>query len=248
MEIMDVNTKTATTPGNEDTNTYSAQDVKKRIETSYNVIAPHYLQWSSPSHEIRLHYLNRLLSHFSSDEPKSVLDLGCGAGIPCTQLLASRLDTHVTGCDISSTQLSLAAERLPANKVNLIQSDMMGLAFPNSSFDAIVAFYSIIHVPRDEQEMLLARIGKWLKPGGWFLANFMAEEADAAIQEQWLGEEKGWMFWSGWHPDQSAEMVRNAGLELSVNECAGTIEKDAIERGIITVPHLWIIAQKPKGE
>jgi len=178
----------------------------------------------------------------------TVLDLGCGAGVPCTQLLASQPNIHVTGCDISSTQLALAAEKLPAGKVKLIQSDMMNLEFADSTFDVVVAFYSIIHVPRGEQPILLKRIGKWLKPGGWFLSNFLAEGEDTVVEQKWLGEEKGWMFWSGWSPDRSAAMVEETGLELRINEATGTVERDALNAGIITVPHLWVLAQKSEEE
>ena len=229
-------------------NTYSSQDIKKRVGNSYDVIAPRYLQWSSPSHNIRLHYLNQLLSELTLEESMHVLDLGCGAGVPCTQLLASQPRIHVTGCDISSTQLALAAERLPAGKSKLVQSDMLDLEFQDSTFDAVVAFYSIIHVPRDEQPVLLKRVGKWLKPGGWFLANFVAEGAEEIIEQQWLDEDNGWMFWSGWDPHRSAAMVKEVGLELRINEVAGTVEKGALDAGIIKVPHLWILAQKPEEQ
>jgi ubiquinone/menaquinone biosynthesis C-methylase UbiE len=235
-------------PGRRNENTYSPQDIKKSVENSYDAIAPRYLQWSSPSHNIRLHYMDQLLSHLTSKESMDVLDLGCGAGVPCTQLLASRPNIQVTGCDIPSTQLALAAERLPAGKFKLIRSDMMSLEFADSTFDAVVAFYSIIHVPREEQSTLLKRVGKWLKPGGWFLANFVAEGAEEVIEQQWLGEAKGWMFWSGWDPHTSAAMVKEAGLELRINTTAETVEKDALGAGIIKVLHLWILAQKPEEE
>jgi 2-polyprenyl-3-methyl-5-hydroxy-6-metoxy-1,4-benzoquinol methylase len=48
---------------------------------------------------------------------------------------------------------------------------MMALEFRPAMFDAVVAFYSLIHLPRVEQEILLQRISTWLRPGGWFLAN-----------------------------------------------------------------------------
>ena len=229
-------------PGRKDENTYSSEDIKKRVENSYDSIAPQYLEWTSSSPDSRVDYLNQLLPHLTSKKSAEVIDLGCGAGAPCTHLLASQPNIHVTGCDISSTQLALAAERLPAGKFKLIRSDMMGLEFADSTFDAVVAFYSIIHVPREEQVTLLKRIGKWLKPGGWFLATFAAVGAEEDIEQQWLGEEKGWMFWSGWDPRDSAEMIKGAGLELRVNTIAETVEKD------VKVPHLWILAQKPEEE
>jgi ubiquinone/menaquinone biosynthesis C-methylase UbiE len=51
----------------------------------------------------------------------------------------------MTGVDISAAQLALARQHVP--NATLIQADMMALAFPPASFDAIVALYSLIHLP-----------------------------------------------------------------------------------------------------
>lgn len=42
------------------------------------------------------------------------------------------------------------------------------------------------------------KIVKWLKPGGYLLAKFGAEGMATYEQDNWLGHEKGRMFWSGW--------------------------------------------------
>ena len=42
-------------------------------------------------------------------------------------------------------------------------------------FDAICAFYSITHVPREQHALLLRRIASWLRPGG---ANQLAIRLD----------------------------------------------------------------------
>ena len=67
------------------------------------------------------------------------------------------------------------------------------------------------------------------------LANFAAEELEGREMQKWLGEEKGWMFWSGWGTKGTAEKVKGAGLEVVVQE---TVE-DAVD-----VKFLWILARK----
>ena len=67
------------------------------------------------------------------------------------------------------------------------------------------------------------------------LANFAAEELERREMQKWLGEEKGWMFWSGWGIKGTVEKVRGAGLEVVVQE---TVE-DAVD-----VKFLWILARK----
>ena len=74
---------------------------------------------------------------------------------------------------------------------------MLALDFTPAAFDAVVGMYSIIHLPRAEQVEMLRKIVTWLKPGGWLLANFAAEEMAGTEISNWLEEEKGWMFCSG---------------------------------------------------
>ena len=49
---------------------------------------------------------------------------------------------------------------------------MTTLDFKPETFDAVVSFYSIIHVPREEHLALIDKIALWLKPGGSFLATW----------------------------------------------------------------------------
>lgn len=60
---------------------------------------------------------------------------------------------------------------------------MAALSFPDGSFDAVLGFYSIIHLPCAEQTELLQKIARWLKPGGYLLANFAAEEMESLAIE-----------------------------------------------------------------
>jgi len=89
--------------------------------------------------------------------------------MPMTAALA--LERTVTGVDISGTQLEMARRNAPS--ATFIHADMTSLAFEPGSFDAVVAFYSLTHVPRDEHLPLLERIRTWLRPGGLFLASMV---------------------------------------------------------------------------
>jgi SAM-dependent methyltransferase len=90
---------------------------------------------------------------------------------------------NVTGVDISSAQIELAKLHVP--EATLIHADMMDLSFPPESFDAVVAFYSIFHLPREEQGIIVQRVKDWLKEGGLFLCNFVTEEGDV-WREDWF--------------------------------------------------------------
>lgn len=84
------------------------------------------------------------------------------------------------------------------------------------------AFFSLIHVPREEHAQVLARIASWLRPGGWFVGT--------------LGVD---MYRSGWGTARTLDLVRDAGF---VSITATEVSED--EDGKV-VTHLWVVAQRP---
>ncbi|KAJ6164694.1 hypothetical protein N7470_003366 [Penicillium chermesinum] len=207
------------------------QQLKANMKKAYDDIAP-----------FTSHGQNHLTRSPKEDHQVNVLELGCGAGVPCTQLLASKPHINVTGNDISSTQIALARETLPSS-VELIEGDMMGLEFNPEQFDAVLAMYSLIHLPREEQREILRRIRTWLKPGGRFLANFSADGFLGAVDNSWLGGKEGAVFWSGWGREKTNEIMREIGFALEVDEITESVEEDSNGVGI-SVPFHWVQARK----
>jgi 2-polyprenyl-3-methyl-5-hydroxy-6-metoxy-1,4-benzoquinol methylase len=95
-----------------------------------------------------------------------VLDLGCGSGSIVAKHLAPQF--RITGIDISLAQISEARQHVPQGE--FICADMTEVTFQPHSFEAVIALYSIIHIPLQQQPSLLAAIAYWLKPSGHFLA------------------------------------------------------------------------------
>lgn len=164
----------------------------------------------------------------------AVLELGCGSGKPCTQILVEHAE--VTGVDISDKQLALAKQLVP--KAHIIQADMMSLNFPKNTYDAVVAFYSVIHLPREQQNALIGRIADWLRPGGVFLLNLGTTDDPGSINQDWLG---GKMYWSSYDVQTNRRMLIGAGFELLKAE---VIEDN--EDGNL-VPFYWVLAKKEKA-
>jgi SAM-dependent methyltransferase len=128
-------------------------------------------------------------------EGARILDLGCGNGWPVSAALAGRF--RVTGVDLSPVQIRRARARLP--EAEFIEADMTTVILPPGSFSAVLAFYSIVHVPLVEQPGLFDRIARWLAPGGLFIATLGAE-AFTGVEPDW----RGWgaaMYWS--HADRA---------------------------------------------
>ena len=144
----------------------SQPDPKRIVASGYDRVAERYVEWSESLHsKDRARYLNLLRDEIPIGS--KVLDLGCGSGELASRFLAS--DYDVMGVDISERQIELAREAVP--DATFVHADMTSIDFVDASFDAVMAFYSIIHVPRAEQAGLIASIASWLSPGGLFVAS-----------------------------------------------------------------------------
>jgi SAM-dependent methyltransferase len=208
-----------------------SSDAKRIVADGYDEIAQRYLAWSAlgPSPE-RMHYLGQLLDLLPAGA--EVLELGCGAGVPVTQALAERC--RVTGVDISAEQIALAERHVP--DATFIHADMTTLDFPAGSCDAVVAFYTLIHIPRAEHAELLGRIAAWLRQGGLLFVTMGASDSPDGVEPDWLGTP---MFFSHYDAEKNRDLVRQAGLEIFSDEVVPEDENGE------TVEFLWVAARKP---
>jgi len=198
------------------------------VADGYNAVARRYLEWDAGT-AVRNHYLEQFYALVPSGG--RVLDLGCGSGIPVARKLVEK--ASVVGVDISAEQVSLARHNVP--EAHFIHADMMALDFSEASFDGIAAFYSLIHLPREEHAEMLRRILTWLRPGGVFITSMGVFDSDDMIEEDWLGAP---MFFSHFDAAASQQLGRNSGLEIFHKKLVEQNEDKA------TVPFLWIMARK----
>ncbi|KAF7345267.1 S-adenosyl-L-methionine-dependent methyltransferase [Mycena sanguinolenta] len=219
------------------------RELKARIAGTYDAIAPQYNAWTASHHPVRLHYLNDLLSRLpSATTGIHVLELGAGAGDPGTAMLATLPGARIIANDISASQLSLLKERLAAEisegKVQVQQGDMMNLTFGAGELDAVVALYSVSHLPREEQSELLRRMGTWVRSGGWLLVNFAGKEDKGSVGVGWLEgkESQNAMYWSSWSPAESGRLVEGAGFRIETAEIRESEGENAA--------FFWVLAQK----
>ena len=206
-------------------------DPKQIVAQGYDRIAERYSQWVNRTRtDERGRYASLLLQQLPAGA--TVLELGCGTGIPTTRELAQHC--KVIGVDLSERHVEFARHNVP--DATFLQADMTKLAFPPANFDAVVAFYSIIHVPRAKHPQLLHAIAAWLRPGGMLIATMGANSTEAAIEQDWLGAP---MYWSHFDSQTNQLLVQEAGLQILSAQ-----EETADEDGI-PVTFLWIVAQKP---
>lgn len=151
---------------------------KDVVASGYDRIAERYVEWSREVRaEERKRYTDILLT--SLPRGASVLELGCGAGIPTTSRLAEKFD--LIGVDISPKQIELSAQNVTRGR--FVCAEMSTLVFSPDSFDAVAAFYSLAHLPREEQPQLLAKIAVWLRPGGLFMASLGAGDSPGSVEQ-----------------------------------------------------------------
>jgi len=147
-----------------------------------------------------------------------VLDLGCGNGVPVARALAR--DFAVTGVDLSGVQIARARRLVPGAR--FVCADMTTVGFPPGSFDAAVAFYSIINVPLAEQSALIARVAGWLAPAGRFLA-VVGKHPWTGIERDWRGVPGVRMYYSQADVATYRRWFAQAGLAI---EAEGSEPKD----------------------
>ena len=212
----------------------SAGDRRKRlVADGYDRMADRYASWAA---SIEGDPRDRLIARLVAELPPGgrVLDLGCGSGIPSTKGLADRFE--VVGVDFSIAQIERARSNVP--NATFIVGDLTEVEFPDRSFEAVTAFFSLDHVPREEHAPLFARVARWLVPDGWFLSTFgLADDPDWT--GDWLGVA---MYFSSYGPDTTRSMLATAGFELVVDEIVEMQEPEGPES------FLWVLARSANRE
>jgi cyclopropane fatty-acyl-phospholipid synthase-like methyltransferase len=209
---------------------------RRTVESGYDQMAEQYLATKDPEDPLALEALEDLASLLPSEA--AVLDLGCGAGVPVTRWLANR-GFAVTGVDVSAKQLELARTNVPEG--TFLKADMTEVVFAPESFEAVVAFHSIIQVPRTEHPTLLESIHLWLEPGGALLATMTVADYEGR-DEDW----EGWgapMAWSHYDRNANVAMLREAGFEMRYAE-----PRTGGGTGDETETWLWVLARKRSRE
>ena len=137
-------------------------------------------------------YGDWLKSILESIEPGSdVLDLGCGCGVPASQILAERF--NLTGMDLSPVQIERAQRLVPTG--HFLVGDITATSFSNEEFSAVVCPYAMIHVPSTDQRPLIESIYTWLKPQGLCVAT-VGKTHWTGTESDWLGVGGATMYWS----------------------------------------------------
>lgn len=179
------------------------------VRASYDQLADAYAETrETPPAELEL--LRAVASDLEPDA--RILDAGCGDGSPVGEFFVDEFE--VIGLDISPTQLARAAENVP--DASLVQGELTALGFQADTFDAIAAFYSIIHVPLESHRTVFEEFARVLSPGGVLVFS--------SGSEAWSGQNPDWldsgveMTWSYPDSETTESLLEAAGFEVQSAE------------------------------
>jgi len=160
--------------------------------------------------------LTALLSALPSNA--SVLDVGCGTGLPRTRVLIDH-GCQVVGVDSSPNMLQHFARNFP--EVPTICAPIQDCELDGRTFDAAHMWGVMFFLPLPEQVKAIAKVGSVLKSGGLFLFTSGDETGD---REPFEGAPMNGVrfFYYSFSRDGYRDVLREHGL---------TLEKTHIDEG-----------------
>ncbi|WP_420398226.1 class I SAM-dependent methyltransferase [Nioella sp.] len=144
------------------------------ILPAYDRVAGHWAETRNTS----LFELGALTSALDGQKDATVLDLGCGSGLPIARWFTDQR-CAVTGVDGSKRMLDHFRGNLPGARAVL--ADMRGLSLGHR-FDVIVAWDSFFHLSREDQRAMLPVFATHAAPGARLLLTTGPEDSEAMGQ------------------------------------------------------------------
>jgi SAM-dependent methyltransferase len=211
---------------------------RQACQTSYDAVADEYVQRIFD--ELQHKPLDRELLDRFADRVREVgpaCDLGCGPG-QVARYLHER-GVHVTGIDLSPAMIDRTRRLVPG--VRFQQGDMTALDVADASWAGIAAFYSLIHVPREDLVRTLRELWRVLRPGGLLLLAFHIGEETIHLDE-WWGHKVSVNF-HFFRPEEIAAHLRAAGFDLEE-----IIERDPYPDVEHQSRRAYIFARRPRTD
>lgn len=161
---------------------------KDIIKAAYDVVAGTYAQvvqvpggTGGPERDTDLAMIRKFTALLPAGA--EVLDAGCGTGRMITYLdtLAQENEQPlvIQGCDLSEAMVAIARDAHPNRRI--LAADLAALPYTPQSFDALLAWYSIIHATPEELAGIFCEFRRVLRPGGVLLLGFQAGSGQRRI-------------------------------------------------------------------
>lgn len=160
----------------------------------------------------RIYGLYRRLCKMGIQENSTVLEIGCGIGT-FTYLLTRKVRTgRIEATDISPQSIAYLNKNLSRPNLFTFAGDILQLEPTAKSFDFVLVFDVIEHIPQEDHATLFSRISQWMHEDSCLLINipnagyilFDQKNNPAALQE--IDQPV--------YPEQLATILAAAGLGM----------------------------------
>lgn len=169
-------------------------------------------------------YIRLLLKQLAKNS--SILDVGCGAGVPVDDILVKG-GHEVVGIDLSPSLIKIARKLVPQASYSV--GDMQLLKPNEYSVDAVVCLFALFHVPRSDHARVIKTFASFLPTNGWLLIS-MGDRAYEGAHEMYGVAS----YSSQWGSVENRRIIETAGLAIQHEEFSNSFG----ER------HQMILAQK----
>ena len=159
------------------------------------------------------------------------MDLGCGTGIPFDKFLEEH-GCKVTGIDFCRKHVREARINVPSAR--FLYGDFSSTDL-SVEFDAVVSFYAMFHIPREEHQGLFLKIRRILRPGGLVLVSLGTSGEES--EEDFCGAR---MAWSSLSTDTYERLLVQLGFEVVVSGYEGNPGDPEY--------HYWVMARRLKQQ
>lgn len=169
------------------------------VRRAYGALAEQYIELVG-STQVPADDLALIARHLAI-RPGAVLDVGCGPGHLTAHLRS--LDVDATGLDLVPEFIDHARATHPGGRYEL--GSMHQLPVPDRSVAGILAWYSLIHLPPDRLDGVLAELRRAMAPAGTLVVGFFDGDAVVAFDHKVVTAYR-------WPVDAFAERLRQAGF------------------------------------
>ena len=172
----------------------------EQVRDAYASVADLYIDLFGTSQQVHADDLAFIERHLSI-RPGNVLDLGCGPG-HITAYLRS-LGVDATGIDLVPEFIAHAKAAHPTGTYQL--GSMKSLDVENHSIAGILAWYSLIHLPPQGLDEVLAEFRRVMAPAGTLVVGFFDGDEVAAFDHKVVTAYR-------WPVDELSERLTRAGF------------------------------------
>jgi SAM-dependent methyltransferase len=157
---------------------------KLNVQTGYNKVAEEYAKqfFDELDHKPLDRQLLRRFARSVQNAAEPIWDIGCGPG-ETTRYLRDHGVKNIFGLDLSPEMVNQARGFNP--DIEFFPGDMTALEAGDGAWAGIVAFYSIIHIPREDVVAVLQEFKRVLKPGGLLFFTFHIGQNTIFVDKWW---------------------------------------------------------------